>query len=159
MVREFVDRVFDGAAEPLVAHLVSDRDWSAQDRDEIRRLLDGVTSRRQGHEGLGTQGNRADGEKGQRREADVAVRVRRHVAVQAVVAGLVALLLPRVCAFGTRRCSVLVGVGRRCASCSCRVLPVSCPAAAAQPPPLASFVEQPRRADAAPPDGAPLLSP
>ena len=40
MVREFVDRVFDGAAEPLVAHLVSDRRLSAQDRDEIRRLLD-----------------------------------------------------------------------------------------------------------------------
>ena len=40
MVREFVDRVFDGAAEPLVAHLVSDRRLSAQDREEIRRLLD-----------------------------------------------------------------------------------------------------------------------
>lgn len=40
MVREFVDRVFDGAAEPLVAHLVSDRRLSASDRDEIRRLLD-----------------------------------------------------------------------------------------------------------------------
>lgn len=40
MVREFVDRVFDGAAEPLVAHLVSDRRLSARDRDEIRRLLD-----------------------------------------------------------------------------------------------------------------------
>lgn len=40
MVREFVDRVFDGAAEPLVAHLVADRRLTAQDRDEIRRLLD-----------------------------------------------------------------------------------------------------------------------
>jgi BlaI family transcriptional regulator, penicillinase repressor len=40
MVREFVDRVFDGAAEPLVAHLVSDRRLSARDRAEIRRLLD-----------------------------------------------------------------------------------------------------------------------
>ncbi len=40
MVREFVDRVFDGAADSLVAHLVSDRKLSARDREEIRRLLD-----------------------------------------------------------------------------------------------------------------------
>ena len=40
MVREFVDRVFDGAADSLVAHLVSDRKLSAHDREEIRKLLD-----------------------------------------------------------------------------------------------------------------------
>lgn len=40
MVREFVDRVFDGAADSLVLHLVKDRRLSAQDREEIRRLLD-----------------------------------------------------------------------------------------------------------------------
>ncbi|HTV01977.1 MAG TPA: BlaI/MecI/CopY family transcriptional regulator [Luteitalea sp.] len=40
MVREFVDRVFDGAADSLVAHLVADRRLSTQDRSEIRRLLD-----------------------------------------------------------------------------------------------------------------------
>jgi BlaI family penicillinase repressor len=40
LVREFVDRVFDGAAEPLVAHLVADRKLSARDRAEIRKLLD-----------------------------------------------------------------------------------------------------------------------
>lgn len=40
MVREFVDRVFDGAADSLVAHLVSDRRLSARDREEIRKVLD-----------------------------------------------------------------------------------------------------------------------
>ena len=40
MVREFVDRVFDGAANSLVAHLVSDRKLSARDRAEIRKLID-----------------------------------------------------------------------------------------------------------------------
>ena len=40
MVREFVDRVFDGAADSLVAHLVSDRRLSPRDREEIRKLLD-----------------------------------------------------------------------------------------------------------------------
>ncbi|BCS33032.1 BlaI family transcriptional regulator [Luteitalea sp. TBR-22] len=40
LVREFVDRVFDGAADSLVAHLVADRKLSASDRAEIRKLLD-----------------------------------------------------------------------------------------------------------------------
>ena len=40
MVRDFVDRVFDGAADSLVAHLVTDRKLSARDRAEIRKLLD-----------------------------------------------------------------------------------------------------------------------
>jgi BlaI family transcriptional regulator, penicillinase repressor len=39
MVRDFVDRVFQGAAKPLVVHLVEDRHLSQKDLDEIRRLL------------------------------------------------------------------------------------------------------------------------
>ena len=36
MVREFVDRVFNGAAEPLLMHLVEDRRLSERDLDQIR---------------------------------------------------------------------------------------------------------------------------
>src|SRR5579864_816270 len=36
MVREFVDRVFNGAAEPLLLHLVEDRRLSERDIDQIR---------------------------------------------------------------------------------------------------------------------------
>ena len=39
MVRDFVDRVFQGAARPLLVHLVEDRRLSREDLDEIRRLL------------------------------------------------------------------------------------------------------------------------
>src|SRR5262249_34112111 len=39
MVREFVDRVFNGSAEPLLLHLVEDRRLSEQDIEEIRRML------------------------------------------------------------------------------------------------------------------------
>ena len=39
MVREFVDRVFNGAAEPLVAHLVEDRKLSEKDLREITRMI------------------------------------------------------------------------------------------------------------------------
>jgi predicted transcriptional regulator len=39
MVREFVDRVFNGSAEPLLLHLVEDRRLSEDDLDEIRRLM------------------------------------------------------------------------------------------------------------------------
>ena len=39
MVREFVDRVFNGAAEPLLLHLVEDRRLSKSDIEEIRRML------------------------------------------------------------------------------------------------------------------------
>lgn len=63
MVREFVDRVFDGAAEPLVAHLVSDRRLSAQDREEIRRLLD----EKDGDDDKGDKGDKGKkGEKGKK---------------------------------------------------------------------------------------------
>src|SRR5256714_5562891 len=39
MVREFVDRVFNGSAEPLLLHLVEDRHLSENDLDEIPRLM------------------------------------------------------------------------------------------------------------------------
>ena len=39
MVRDFVDRVFQGAAKPLLVHLVEDKRLSPQDLAEIRRLL------------------------------------------------------------------------------------------------------------------------
>lgn len=40
MVREFVDRVFDGASQPLLAHLVSDTRLSKAERAELRKLID-----------------------------------------------------------------------------------------------------------------------
>src|SRR5204862_1066571 len=39
MVREFVDRVFNGSAEPLLLHLLEDKRVSERDLDEIRSLL------------------------------------------------------------------------------------------------------------------------
>jgi predicted transcriptional regulator len=39
MVRDFIDRVFEGAAKPLVVHLVEDRRLSPKDLEAIRRLL------------------------------------------------------------------------------------------------------------------------
>ena len=40
MVREFVNRVFNGSAEPLLLHLVEDNQLSAKDLEEIRRLME-----------------------------------------------------------------------------------------------------------------------
>lgn len=39
MVRDFVDRVFNGAAEPLLLHLVEDDKLSESELDEIRRSI------------------------------------------------------------------------------------------------------------------------
>lgn len=39
MVREFVNRVFNGSAEPLLVHLVEDRQISEEELEEIRRLM------------------------------------------------------------------------------------------------------------------------
>jgi BlaI family penicillinase repressor len=39
MVREFVDRVFNGSAEPLLVHLIEDRKLSNKDLDELRRMI------------------------------------------------------------------------------------------------------------------------
>ena len=44
MVRDFVDRVFDGASTSLVAHLVAERPLSEAERDELRRLIDEAES-------------------------------------------------------------------------------------------------------------------
>jgi predicted transcriptional regulator len=39
MVREFVDRVFNGSAEPLLMHLVDDGKISKDDLAELKRLV------------------------------------------------------------------------------------------------------------------------
>lgn len=38
MVKDFLDRVFDGAAAPLLVHLAKDKRLSKDDRELIRRL-------------------------------------------------------------------------------------------------------------------------
>src|SRR4051794_1583280 len=38
MVRDFVNRVFNGSAEPLLVHLVEEHDLSAEELEEIARL-------------------------------------------------------------------------------------------------------------------------
>ena len=40
MVREFVNRVFDGAARPLLVHLSKDRKLTARERQHLRRLIE-----------------------------------------------------------------------------------------------------------------------
>src|SRR5262245_11786945 len=42
MVREFVERVFNGAAEPLLVHLVEDEKLTAEDLKVIRRAIKGT---------------------------------------------------------------------------------------------------------------------
>ncbi len=39
MVREFVDRVFNGSAQPLLVHLVQDRQLSEEELEEVARLI------------------------------------------------------------------------------------------------------------------------
>ena len=39
MVRDFLDRVFNGSAEPLLVHLVEDRRLSAKDLEELTRMM------------------------------------------------------------------------------------------------------------------------
>ena len=39
MVREFIDRVFNGSAEPLLAHLVDDEKLTAHDLEELTRIV------------------------------------------------------------------------------------------------------------------------
>ncbi len=39
MVREFLDRAFNGSAEPLLLHLVEDEQLSAEDLEEIARTM------------------------------------------------------------------------------------------------------------------------
>jgi predicted transcriptional regulator len=40
MVRDFVERVFDGASGGLLLHLAKDRRLSKEERDRIRRAID-----------------------------------------------------------------------------------------------------------------------
>jgi BlaI family transcriptional regulator, penicillinase repressor len=40
MVREFVDRVFDGSARPLLVHLLKEKGLTERERKEIQRLID-----------------------------------------------------------------------------------------------------------------------
>jgi predicted transcriptional regulator len=39
MVREFVDRVFNGSAEPLLVHLIKDRRLSKNELEKIARMI------------------------------------------------------------------------------------------------------------------------
>jgi predicted transcriptional regulator len=39
MIREFVNRVFDGASRSLLLHLAKDRRLTARERDELVRLI------------------------------------------------------------------------------------------------------------------------
>jgi predicted transcriptional regulator len=39
LVRDFVNRVFDGAAQPLLLHLVRERKLSARERNELLALI------------------------------------------------------------------------------------------------------------------------
>ena len=41
MVRDFVNRVFNGSAEPLLVHLIEDRHLTVDEIEEIRRLIGG----------------------------------------------------------------------------------------------------------------------
>jgi len=40
MVREFVDRVFNGSAEPLLVHLIKDRRLSQKDLEKLARTIE-----------------------------------------------------------------------------------------------------------------------
>lgn len=40
MVRDFVDRVFNGSAEPLLLHLVADDRLTAEELDEVRGMIE-----------------------------------------------------------------------------------------------------------------------
>jgi len=40
MIREFVDRVFNGSAEPLLVHLVKSRHLSEKDLQKIARMVE-----------------------------------------------------------------------------------------------------------------------
>jgi predicted transcriptional regulator len=40
MVREFVNRVFDGSARPLLVHLLNEKGLSERERKELQKLLE-----------------------------------------------------------------------------------------------------------------------
>jgi BlaI family transcriptional regulator, penicillinase repressor len=39
MVREFIDRVFNGSAQPLLVHLVEDQQLSSKELEQLERLI------------------------------------------------------------------------------------------------------------------------
>lgn len=41
MVNEFVERLFDGSAKPLLAHLVRDGSFTEQERRILQRIVEG----------------------------------------------------------------------------------------------------------------------
>jgi BlaI family penicillinase repressor len=46
MVRDFVDRVFNGAAEPLLLHLIEDDKLTREELDEVRKSIRAAETRR-----------------------------------------------------------------------------------------------------------------
>ena len=44
MVRDFVERVFDGSARPLLVHLLSEKGLTERERKELQRILDKADS-------------------------------------------------------------------------------------------------------------------
>jgi predicted transcriptional regulator len=42
MVRDFLDRVFDGAAAPLLVHLAKDAKLTKADKETIRRMTEEI---------------------------------------------------------------------------------------------------------------------
>ena len=42
MVRDFLDRVFDGASKPLLLHLTEDERLSEREREALRRLVQDI---------------------------------------------------------------------------------------------------------------------
>lgn len=46
MVKDFLQRMFDGSAQPLLVHLAEDRSLSQADLDEISKLLKGRRGRK-----------------------------------------------------------------------------------------------------------------
>src|SRR3982751_102949 len=45
MVKDFVNRVFDGAAQPLLLHLATSETLSAKERSELKRLIEKTGAR------------------------------------------------------------------------------------------------------------------
>ena len=48
MVKDFVKRVFDGAAQPLLLHLATSETLTAKERTELRRLIEQTPAPKEG---------------------------------------------------------------------------------------------------------------
>jgi BlaI family transcriptional regulator, penicillinase repressor len=57
MVREFVERVFDGSARPLLVHLLNEKGLTERERKELQRLLDEPGSPPRGLRAVGRKGD------------------------------------------------------------------------------------------------------